>query len=594
MIVKMKKVTIATPASMRQQTLMGLRDLGVLHIEHVRDPESSDIEAWRTQVSLIDTALSVLSTRKAREGPQPKEPPSELASQIMALREAQAAFRSRLQTLAKEIEELKPLGDFSRADLDALEKNGIHIRVYRVTREQLKKPGIPVPYHVIASKGPINYVFAVSDRDFSLPFQERQAPERGLYDLQKDAKALRKDLDDIDHQLDVYAAYTSRLKEAAFSLRDRLEFHEALSGMGQSGTVSFLQAYCPVNELENLKHLSTQSGWGLLVEEPREEDPVPTLIKNPSWLRMIKPVFDFMGTLPGYREFDVSFWFLASLSIFCAMLIGDGGYGLFFLLATLIAKRIMKRAPAEPFRLLMVMSTATLCWGTMTGTWFGVEGLAKLPIAEDLIIPMLYSYSENQPLMIKLCFLLGAVHLTIAHGVRFVRYINSIRALAEIGWILTVWFLYSLAGHLVLEEPLPAFALYPLILGVFLTSAFSNPQRHFVKSFLLAFSDLPLNVIRSFSDVVSYLRLFAVGYATLVVAISFNQMASDLGWGSAFSAIGAVVILLIGHSLNIVLGGMAVLVHGIRLNMLEFSSHLEMSWAGRDFKPFKKHITPGE
>jgi V/A-type H+-transporting ATPase subunit I len=230
----------------------------------------------------------------------------------------------------------------------------------------------------------------------------------------------------------------------------------------------------------------------------------------------------------------------------------------------------------------------------MTGTWFGVERFAQLPLLREFVIPDLYSYSDNQHFMIKLCFLLGGVHLTIAHAVRFFRFLNSLRALAEIGWTIIVWSLYLLACHLVLGEPLPGSALYLLISGLFLASAFSNPQRHFMRSFLLAFADLPLNVIRSFSDVVSYLRLFAVGYATLVVAVSFNQMASNLGWADVISGVGAVLILLIGHALNVLLGAMAVLVHGVRLNMLEFSSHLEMSWSGREFSPFRRRNTPQE
>jgi V/A-type H+-transporting ATPase subunit I len=125
-------------------------------------------------------------------------------------------------------------------------------------------------------------------------------------------------------------------------------------------------------------------------------------------------------------------------------------------------------------------------------------------------------------------------------------------------------------------------------LGILLTAAFTNPEAHYIRSFFITLGNLPLNVVRSFSDVVSYLRLFAVGYATLVVALSFNQMAADLGWDSAPKAVGAVLILLVGHSLNIILGGMAVLVHGLRLNMLEFSTHLEMTWSGHKFSPFRR------
>ncbi|NQT06695.1 MAG: hypothetical protein HQ575_04045, partial [Candidatus Omnitrophica bacterium] len=100
--------------------------------------------------------------------------------------------------------------------------------------------------------------------------------------------------------------------------------------------------------------------------------------------------------------------------------------------------------------------------------------------------------------------------------------------------------------------------------------------------------NLPLSIISAFSDVVSYLRLFAVGYASVIVANSFNNMAMEAGFGSIASGLGAAFILFFGHALNIALGIIAVVVHGIRLNMLEFSGHLGMQWSGREYKPFKE------
>jgi V/A-type H+-transporting ATPase subunit I len=99
-------------------------------------------------------------------------------------------------------------------------------------------------------------------------------------------------------------------------------------------------------------------------------------------------------------------------------------------------------------------------------------------------------------------------------------------------------------------------------------------------------AELPLGVISSFSDIVSYLRLFAVGFATVVVAESFNNMALGGGISGVLSGIAAVLILFLGHTLNILLGCMAVIVHGIRLNMLEFSGHLGMQWSGKKYEPF--------
>jgi V/A-type H+-transporting ATPase subunit I len=100
--------------------------------------------------------------------------------------------------------------------------------------------------------------------------------------------------------------------------------------------------------------------------------------------------------------------------------------------------------------------------------------------------------------------------------------------------------------------------------------------------------ELPLSVIGSFSDVVSYLRLFAVGYASVVLSSTFNDMALAGGINSIIGGLGAALILFLGHTLNIILGMMAVVVHGIRLNMLEFSGHLGMQWSGKKYDPFSE------
>ena len=116
---------------------------------------------------------------------------------------------------------------------------------------------------------------------------------------------------------------------------------------------------------------------------------------------------------------------------------------------------------------------------------------------------------------------------------------------------------------------------------------FSNPQKNILKGVLHTLVDMPLKVISSFSDIVSYLRLFAVGYASVIVASSFNDMALEIGFGSILSSALAALVLFLGHAINITLGLMAVVVHGVRLNMLEFSGHLNMQWSGKIYKPFK-------
>jgi V/A-type H+/Na+-transporting ATPase subunit I len=405
--------------------------------------------------------------------------------------------------------------------------------------------------------------------------------------LDREAAHLEKERSGIEEELGLATATLPSLRRTALDLREELEFAQVVAGMGRHGEIQTLQGFCPAGEVRRIHAGARHKGWGLLVEDVPTEEEAPTLIRNPFWIRIIQPVYRFLGTLPGYGEFDVSFWFLASLSLFFAMLVGDGGYGVFFFLVTFLLRRRFSNAPVEVFVLFYVFSTATILWGLLSGTWFGIEAFSRSPLLRWAIVPSLYSYADNQEFMIRLCFTLGVLHLTIAHLVKGTRKIRSLGVLSEVGWIAILWGLFFLADYLVLGKPMPAFTPYLLLSGVFLAAVFSNPRKGLLRSSLSGFADLPLRIINSFSDLVSYIRLFAVGYATLVVATSFNQMAAGIGWDFSWG-IPAFFIALLGHGMNLLLALMAVIVHGVRLNMLEFSSHLGMGWTGYRYDPFRR------
>jgi V/A-type H+-transporting ATPase subunit I len=103
-------------------------------------------------------------------------------------------------------------------------------------------------------------------------------------------------------------------------------------------------------------------------------------------------------------------------------------------------------------------------------------------------------------------------------------------------------------------------------------------------------ANIILATINTFADTISYIRLFAVGLATLAVAQSFNDIALQIGFGNIFAGLGAALILFVGHALNIALAAMAVIVHGVRLNMLEFSGHVGNTWSGYQYTPFRKRF----
>ena len=140
---------------------------------------------------------------------------------------------------------------------------------------------------------------------------------------------------------------------------------------------------------------------------------------------------------------------------------------------------------------------------------------------------------------------------------------------------------------LILGEVFPAFAKWLFISGSLCVVFFTSPDKNILKGIGSGFGALLLNIVNSFTDVVSYIRLFAVGLAGVAIADAFNNMAMEVGRGNIFTAALAVFIVFIGQALNVILGPIAVLVHGVRLNVLEFCNHLDIKWNGFPYKPLK-------
>jgi V/A-type H+-transporting ATPase subunit I len=181
--------------------------------------------------------------------------------------------------------------------------------------------------------------------------------------------------------------------------------------------------------------------------------------------------------------------------------------------------------------------------------------------------------------------MIGAIHLTIAHVWNAIALAPAVKALAQIGWIGLVWSMNLTAQNMVLGKPYPGFFLPLFVTSVTMILLFMTSPKDLKKDFI-QHAMFPLTIVNCFVDVVSYIRLFAVGMASLAVAQSFNSMAIGMGVEKIWTVPIIALILLLGHGLNIILCALGVLVHGVRLNTLEFSGHKNIEWKGVPYRPF--------
>ena len=593
MIVPMKKISLIILDKYKQESLFDLRRLGLLHIKFIKFPSSSDIESLEQEIEDVQRALFLISRYRPKDGEQKaldKEMIPFYAHRIISLDIEKENYLKNKEDIENSISWYKDWGEFSLNNLRELAKEGVFIRLYKCNKKELEILRKTKVVEIINKQANYYYIAVVSlTSQQNIELQEVIPPEQDLEKLKKELSKIEDKILFIENLLREEASYKKAFSNCLDYVKKSLEFNRVKFSMQEAGEISYLQGFMPEREISKLIDLANRMGWAYLIEEPENLQEVPTLIKNPRWLRIIEPVFRFMGILPGYNEYDISFIFLLFFSLFFALLIGDAGYGLIFLLVTYLVKKKSSNLPPEPFILMYVLSLSTIIWGGISGTWFGFEKIAQLPFLRGIVIARINSFIDtNQSFMMYVCFLIGAVHLTIAHGTLALRIINSLKALAQLGWILIIWSVFFIAGKLVLGNDLSGYVGVMFSIGIGLVLLFSYPQRNILKGIGLTLGDLPLRVIGSFSDIISYLRLFAVGYATVAVASSFNNMALMIGFNSILRSLISAIILFLGHGLNIMLGLMAVIVHGLRLNMLEFSSHLGIQWSGIEYKPFKE------
>jgi V/A-type H+-transporting ATPase subunit I len=600
MIVKMKKITLLCLAEDRDSTLDTLRDLGVLHLVPMKEPHSANLDSARAELVEGQAALNALSAFKEEGGSSnPTDMPdsaSELAAAVNKLVADRKQIIDRIDVLRNEEDEVALFGDFDPEQVRSLSTKGIVVKLYRQPGKEPPAPPAGTQMLVLRQDSAGICFAIVAQGDFDFDGNEASLPRRRLSEVLVEIQTAESDLNDIEARLHSFSHAHDLLNRHVHGLEQTVQYVTAQEGMGSDRALAYLGGFCPIDVVEKIQEEAATRGWGLVVEEPAPDDRVPTLVRYPAWVRVMSPVFRFLGITPGYRETDISSAFFVFLSVFFAMIVGDAGYGIFFLiLIPYFRKKKFPRAAPEPFRLLYVFSVCTIIWGVLTGNYFGIDYALLPQVLQQLRVDWLMDQGNSMTFSL----LLGAIHLTLAHGWKAVRQGLDAGALGQVGWILMVWSVFMLARKLLVSAPLPS--CFPYVIT---TGAVAILVGLVAKKAWMDLGLLLLDLVSCFGDLMSYLRLFALGIASVKVAEAFNGMAGDAAAGAVglfdgsamvwagygLAAAAMLVILVVGHGLNIILCAMSVLVHGVRLNALEFSLHLGQEWSGFRYNPFRKDL----
>ncbi len=597
MIVSMRHLTLLCLEKEKKQALAKLAELGVMHVvTTVTDTESilsakAGIEEAQRAITIVEVAtsshwmdLTLKASASSRHGDHP------LVRDINKLADRYIALKEELRDLTHEIARYEPWGDFDPVDAAKLVGSGIPVTLFKAQLSD-EVPQVENGVLDVLSSDKNGVYGIVIGAELPEGLTAFPMPKTRLSVLIEKSDSLLETLESIGGKLASHEKDIGTIR-AEMECRSEIdEYVTVFENMPTSGVVSHIQGFIDARRGDDVITVAKTHGWGVSLREPEAEENVPTLLEPPRLFRPVTALFKALGITPGYNEADVSVPFFVFFSIFFSMLIGDAGYGAIILLLAAIghfkakakAKGRLPEMMSSLLTLFYVFGACTVAYGVLSGTYFGIEKAAIPAFLQFKSIAFL----DDQNNIMQLCFTLGALHLTIARVWNATVLFPSKKCLAEIGWVGVIWSMYMIiCGIVVAGFTFPSWGIYLMIVSILLIVLFMLDVSE-LKENGANLGMLPLNIVSCMGDIISYVRLFAVGLASVKVAENFNMMALDLDLPMYFKVPAMVLILLLGHGLNFVMGALSILVHAVRLNTLEFSGAKGVTWSGHPFKPFK-------
>ena len=606
MIEKMKVVQVVTTEAQKKALLDGLRDLGVIHFAEKKSADKACLERFNS-LSSTAMALAEYASGEPEQTLLPDDAFETLYMEAAAALERKKTLEAAHAAALTAADRIREWGRFVPAEVAELKAEGMDLHFYRVDKKVMEALAADpdVRYLRLSPVEKMDTLAVLGTLPAAYAASEFQIPEKGLEELEQQAADCEQGLQECRKTLENAARYIPSFHAQMLKTQNDVEYSSVSNTSEGTDGLVWLSGYIPEPEVEHFRAAAAEHGWAWAMDDPAEDDEqIPTKVKYTKITRLMIPVFDILGTVPGYHEYDISFWFLGFFTLFFAMIIGDAGYGCLFMLcaAGLTLKNKKAGKPAGNAALLLwVLSAATVVWGALTGTWFGLEGAMKIPLLKSLVIPNFANYpayfnvstTQQQNSIMKFCFILGTIQLSLACLMNIRKKLGQkdLSWLSDLGWLCSICALYFVVLYLVIGAQINLIpAAVVVVIGFLLVVCFGgmSPDKTFAQGLKAGLGDaftVFLNTISAFGNIMSYIRLFAVGMASLAIAQSFNNMAA--GFSGPLIIVGAL-IMIIGHGLNVVMGLLSVVVHGVRLNLLEFSGQLGMEWAGIAYDPFRK------
>lgn len=587
----------------------------------------------------IKTLLAAIKIAKKfpthpQEAPHHIPDPLALAAKIVECQALSDRLAEEERVLLAEISRVSVFGDFSSNDVLEIQKEGRRVFQYFCMKSDLaRETALPPELIFVGTEYDLDYFIAINKEKVRYPKMIEMIVEHPVGELREKLFAIRDKKAHVETELRQYANALSALQEGLVNFLNehhlRLVKHDAAFPLGDAAFA--IEAWVPVTRIKALGGLLSSFD---VVAEPIEIEPhdkIPTCMENKRLGKMgadLVHIYD----VPAHTDKDPSSWVMVSFSIFFAMIVSDAGYGLVYLLIALFLKFKFPNLVGSAKRLLkmsLIISCCCIVWGVLVASFFGIQVGPDSPLRKTSLIhalavkkaeyhmsqkdeaydewvrdfPAVASATDGHDFLVKaskpdengsltyaalndfydnilmeFSLVMGIFHLTLS----LCRYLT--RNWAGLGWIF-----FMIGGYLYFPTMIHATTMANF-LGIISKSfaltwglrlVFGGIGVAFIFSFIqkrwAAFHEI-MNVVQVFSDVLSYLRLYALSLAGMIMADTFNNMGLNL------NLFGGILIIIFGHITNIGLSTMGATIHSLRLNFLEWY-HYSWEGGGRLFNP---------
>ena len=581
MITQMKKYTFLVFHREYEAFLEQLREVGVVHVTEKAAGMADDAHLQEL-LAKADNARKLVA----------QGAPDQLLQE-------KAALESRIAATQKEVNKMAIWGDFSAERIAQLKEAGYTLRYFTCPKKLFQEEwGI-----VVAEQGAMVYFVQVNNTDEAPEVcQEQYLNEKSAADLQKDVEGLNGLLVAQNARIELWAKENiPALENELNELQQQIDWKRVTLNTASEadGSLKVLEGFCPIDQVAALDAMLQKQEVYYQAEDPTAEDNTPIKLRNNKFTQLFESLTGMYGW-PNYGEFDPTPILAPFFLLFFAMCMGDCGYGiLLIIIGLLIAKKKLNIAMFEGLGpIITVLGVGTTVVGFFLGTFMGIDLYNAEWVPQALKNVMIKGNVMGYDIQMVLALCIGVFHICLAMVVKAICYTKQFgfkENIATWGWLLLIvgGLIVAILGLTVLPENVFKWALIAVgAVSALAIYIFNTPGRNPLINIGAGLWDTYNMATGILGDVLSYIRLYALGLAGGMLGAAFNNLGLMVMGGTTEGAtwqwLPFVLILVLGHVLNLAMSALGAFVHPLRLSFVEYFKNAGYEGKGTLYQPFKK------